>query len=101
MSDDGFSDSPFVHNARPAAQRQPKPGELVDEFYCERNQTFYRVELRDHGKWSVEAQILDPVDLVIGQRFTNVEAGGRTTPAQEFAIAWAKNWRAHIEKGGA
>jgi hypothetical protein len=63
----------------------------VDEFYCERNHTFYRVELRDRGKWGVEAQILDPVDLVIGQRFIDIEDGDRIVRARDSAIAWAKD----------
>lgn len=94
-----FDDSMLAGYKPPV--RVPKPGELIDEFYCERNQTFYRVELRDRGPWGVEAQILDPVELVIGQRFIDVEDGDRTIPARESAIAWAKDWRQHIEKGDA
>ncbi len=53
-----MSHEPFTTPGLKPTPRQPKPGELVDEFYVERTHTFYRVELRDHGKWGVEAQIL-------------------------------------------
>ncbi len=101
MSEDGFSDSPYVHNARPRKARQPQPGEVVDEFYVERTKKFYRVELRDRGQWGVEAQIFDPVDFVIGQRFTEVQDGDRTIRARESAVEWAKDRRAFIEQGDA
>ena len=39
--------------------RQPKPGELLFEFYAERTKKFYRCELRDHGKWGMEAQFFE------------------------------------------
>jgi hypothetical protein len=73
---------------------------LIDAFYCERNHTFYCVELRDRGKWGIEAQIIDPIELVIGQRFADVEDGDRRIKARESAIAWAKDWRAYLEQGG-
>jgi hypothetical protein len=100
LSDDGFSDSPYVHNARPRPARQSVPGELIDEFYAERTKKFYRVELRDRGRWGTEAQIFDPVELVIGQRFADIQDGDQIVPARESAIAWAKDMRRFIEKDG-
>ena len=55
--------------------RQPKPGELLFEFYRARDHKFFRCELRDYGKWGVEAQFLDPIDLVMAQRFENIRDG--------------------------
>ena len=65
----------------------------------ERTKKFYRVELRDRGQWGVEAQIFDPVDFVIGQRFMEVQDGDRTIRARESAVEWAKDRRAFIETG--
>ena len=46
---------------------QPTPGELLFEFHVERTHTFYRVELRDHGEFGVEAQFLDPAEVRIAR----------------------------------
>jgi len=46
-------DEPFYSPHRKAPVRQPKPGELLFEFYTERTKKFYRCELRDHGKWGI------------------------------------------------
>jgi hypothetical protein len=44
---------------------------------------------------------VDPrVDLVISQRFVDIQDGERTVKARDSAIAWARDWRADIEKGG-
>lgn len=40
--------------------REPQSGELLMEFHIEREHRFYRVELRDHGEYGVQAQFLDP-----------------------------------------
>jgi hypothetical protein len=75
------------HNAPKASPQQPKPGELLFEFHVERTHTFWRVELRDHGAYGVEAQFFDPVDLRLAHTF----------PTRELAVAWAEKERQAIE----
>ena len=93
-----MSDEPFYSpTLRPAPRRQPQPGELLCEFYVERTKKFYRVELRDHGVYGVEAQILDPVDPVICRTFrADLDP---TRKPREMAIAWAEEERKAIEVG--
>jgi hypothetical protein len=45
MADDAW----YSPNGRPAAPRQRRAGELLFEFYIEREKKFYRCELFDHG----------------------------------------------------
>ena len=45
----------YQPNSPKAPPRQPAPGELLNEFHVERTHTFWRVELRDHGQYGVEA----------------------------------------------
>ena len=53
MSDE---EPPFAPNGPPAPPRQPKPGELLFEFYRERDHTRRLCELRDHGDvYGIEA----------------------------------------------
>jgi hypothetical protein len=70
------------HNAPKALPPKAQPGELLFEFNVERTHTFYRCELRDHGSYGVEAQFLDPIDLVIGHSF----------PTRELATALGRGW---------
>jgi hypothetical protein len=52
-----MSDQPFYSpNWKPPPPRQPKPGELLFEFYRERDHTRWRCELRDYGKFGVQAE---------------------------------------------
>jgi hypothetical protein len=80
----------LLHNAPRPAPRQPQPGELLCEFYSEKRKKFYRIELRDRGQDGVEAQLLDPVEMLDGHLF----------PARQLAIAWAEEQRKAIEKEG-
>ena len=85
-----MSDEPFdkreqhqralLHNAPKPSPRQPVPGELLCEFYSEKRRKFYRIELRDRGQYGVEAQLLDPVEMLYGHLF----------PARQLAITWAE-----------
>ena len=89
----------YKPNRPPTPPRQPKPGELLFEFYVEATKKFYRCELRDHGAtYGVEAQFFDPVELIMARRFDRcasivrgtVELGAleiRHAPAEEFAAA--------------
>jgi hypothetical protein len=88
----------YAPNQPPRPPRQPKPGELLFEFYVERTKKFWRCELRDHGpECGVEAQFFDPVDLVFGRRFDPRLDASR--PSRELAIAWAEQERKAIETG--
>jgi hypothetical protein len=55
---------------------------IIFEFHVERTQTFYRVEFRDHGQYGVEAQFLDPIDLVIRRTFSSA-SGPDTNAARD------------------
>lgn len=75
--------------------RVAQPGELLFEFYAEREHRFYRVERRDHGEYGVEAQFLDPIQPTICRTFhQRLDPTG--TP-REMAIAWATEERKAIE----
>ena len=80
-------------------ERLSRPGELLFEFHVEQTHTFYRVELRDHGEYGVEAMFLNPIDLVISRTFHQRLDPTRTP--REMAIAWAEEERKAIEEGGA
>jgi hypothetical protein len=83
-----MNDKPFyVPNRPPAPPCQPKPGELLFESHVERTHTFWRVELRDHGEYGVEAKFFDPVDLRLAH----------TLPTREVAVAWAGKEQKAIE----
>jgi hypothetical protein len=79
--------------------RVARPGELLFEFCRERDHKFFRCELRDYGKWGVEAQFFEGGDFIIGQRFEDVSDGERIVTAREFAIAWANAERRFVETG--
>ena len=73
--------------------RQPVPGELLFEFYRERDHKFFRCELRDHGRYGVETQFFDPIDPVIAPMFQEVKCAKRIIPARDLAIARANGMR--------
>jgi hypothetical protein len=77
--------------------RQPQPGELLFEFHVAATHTFYRVELRDHGAYGVEAQFLDPIDIRSARTFRQDMDPTRTP--REMAITWATEERKAIENG--
>ena len=60
---------PFYAPNGPAdPPRQPQPGELLFEFYRERDHSRWRCELHTHPEpYRVEAQFYQGVDLMIGQ----------------------------------
>src|SRR5262249_22318978 len=84
MGDDQAWDAP--NRPRPAP-RQPKPGELLFEFHVPATHTFWRVELRDHGPYGVEAQFLDPIEVRLARTFR--QDMDPTRSPRELAIAWA------------
>ena len=84
MVDDGVWYAP---SARKPPARQARAGEVVWEV--SRAPNVHSCELRDHGGFGVEAQILRDGELVIGKRFD--------TRAQ--ALHWADLVRGDLEKG--
>ena len=81
----------YQPNSAKVPQRRPKAGELLFEFHVAATHTFWRVELGDHGAYGVEAQFLDPVDVVIARTFRSDM--DRTRTPREMAIAWATEER--------
>src|SRR3954447_22252500 len=69
-----------------AGRRRPLPGELLFEF--DRGDTSIRCELRDHGVYGVEAQLLYNGELMIGRTFHQRLDPSRTP--RQMAIAWAE-----------
>lgn len=85
MSTSPADQAKLLHNAPKDPPRVAQPGELVFEFL--RGHTRIRCELRDHGQYGVEAQILHNEELVIGRTFGAWLDPTRTP--REMAIAWA------------
>jgi hypothetical protein len=67
---------------------QPRPGEPLWEFRRADHHTF-SCELRYHGEWGVEAQILRDGDLLVGRRFDT----------KALAMQSAELERQDLEKG--
>ena len=89
----------YAPNGPPAPPRQPKPGELLFEFYIEPKKMRVRCELRTHPEpYGVEAQFFENEVLMIAHRFDRT-MGGTLTP-REMAVQWATEWRKGIEEEG-
>jgi hypothetical protein len=87
----------FKPHRPPEAPRQPQPGELLFEFYRERDRSRWRCELRQHPEpYGVEAQFFQNEEFIIGRRFDPWLDPTRTP--RELAIAWAQEWRKGIEE---
>jgi hypothetical protein len=74
---------------KPPLPRQPRAGESLWEF--RKDHHTWSAELRYHGEWGVEAQILRDGDLVIGRRFDT----------KALAVQWADEERKAIQSEGA
>jgi hypothetical protein len=84
-----MTDDPYFAGHRPPA-RLGWPGELLFSFRDGKRRQV-DCELRDHGRFGVEAQFL------IDREFTP----SRHFDTRELAIQWARLERQAIEKGGA
>ena len=49
----------------------------------------WKCELKYHGEWGVESQILKDGELVLGQRFV----------LREHAVKWSEEQRRDVERG--
>lgn len=82
-----MTDEPFYSPQRPRAAHVSTPGEEI--WRTRVNHVWWSCELRIHGEWGVEAQILRDNELVIGQRFI----------LRAQAVAWADEQRRLLERG--
>ena len=65
----------------------PRPGKAT--LFFRKDGATWSAELRYHGEWGVEAQILEQGELVIGRRFST----------RALAVHWANDERKAIERG--
>ena len=90
------SDDWYKPHRPPTPARQPKPGELLFEFYRDRDHSRWLCELRDDGdEYGVMAQFYQNEELITGRWFWRQMDPTRTP--RELAIAWATEERKHIE----
>ena len=80
-----MSDPFYLPNRTPPPPRQPKPGEPLWEL--RKDHATWSCELRVHGEWGVEAQILRDGELVIGRLFDT----------RAIAVQWAVDERSAID----
>jgi hypothetical protein len=92
-----MADDDWYKPHRPAQPaRHPKPGELLFEFYLERDHSRWLYELRDDGEeYGVMAQFSQNEEFVTGRRFDRGMDPTRTP--REMAVQWAEEERKHIE----
>ena len=93
-----MSEEPFYSpNHKPLPPRQAQRGELLFEFLYGHDQ--YRFELRDHGKYGVEAEFFLNEEFFYGRRFDASVDPVRT--ARDVAVQWAEEERKALAKGDA
>ena len=80
-----MSNDALLWNAPPPPARKPKPGEPL--WALRKDGVTWDAELRDHGEYGVEAQILLQGELVIGRRFDT----------RALAVQWAEEERKAID----
>jgi len=83
----------YALGKKPPALRVAKAGELLFTFAV--GPDTIRCELRDHGEYGIEAQFLDPVDVVIARTFRQDLDVARTPRA--MVNAWAGQERKAFE----
>jgi hypothetical protein len=87
----------YAPNQPPTLPPQSRSGELLFEFYRERDHGRWRCEPRDHGEtYGVEAQFWQNEEFVLGWRFDRRMDPTRTP--RELAVPWAEEERKAIER---
>lgn len=95
MSDTSPADqTQLTHNAPKHPQHVSSAGELLFEFVSGLDR--FRCELRDHGRYGVEAQFLLNGELFIARTFAPHLDPQR--PPREMAIGWAVEERKVLER---
>jgi hypothetical protein len=90
------ADEPFYSpNVKRPASRRPNPGEVLFGFTGPDGGQM-RCELRDHGEFGVEAQLLLDEMLYIARTFQGLPDVKVT--ARTLAIAWAEHKRQLMER---
>lgn len=84
----------LFHDARAAAAREAVAGELLFEFL--RGHDRFRVELRDHGRYGIEAQFLRNEEFYYSRRFEDLTGN---INAKALAMAWAESERTALLAG--
>jgi hypothetical protein len=79
-----MTDDALLWTYKPAARDRPRPGEPL--WSIRKGDVTWSAELRYHGEYGVEAQILRNGELSIGRRF----------PLKEQAVGWAEEEKAHV-----
>jgi hypothetical protein len=74
---------------RPVPQTKPRPNQKPWEVWARHK--LFSCELKYHGEFGVEAQILENGDLFVGRRFDT----------RALAANWAMLEKEDLEKGGA
>ena len=88
---------PFTDLKSKAVARVAQPGELLFEFQRAADHKAFRCDLRDHGKYGIEAQFFEGDHFLLGRRFEDANNGERIVKARERAVAWANGKREEIE----
>jgi hypothetical protein len=78
-----MADDSLLWKHQPAPRCRSRPGELL--WSIRKANVTWSAELRFHGEYGVEAQILRNGELTIGRRF----------PLKEQAVRWAEEEKAH------
>ena len=81
-----MTDDSLLWTHKPAPRCRPRPGEPL--WSVQKGDVTWSAELRFHGEYSVEAQILRDGDLVIGRMFV----------LRDLAVGWAKNEQDRLGK---
>ena len=76
-------DDSLLWTHKPAPRCRTRPGEPL--WSIRKGEVTWSAELRYHGEYGVEAQILRNGELALGRRFT----------LKEQAVKWAEDEKAH------
>ena len=78
-----MTDETHLWTYKPAPRCKPRPGEPL--WSIDKDGVTWSAELRYHGEYGVEAQILRNGELTIGRLFV----------LKELAVKWAEEEKAH------